>query len=566
METLANTTANSKDINRTNFKIWGKDISEEARILYAYRLLSWVLTSAVYLAGEPRSTLLFKLGVTVSLLICSKFITDLYIKFKVNKGIQRTLVLTETAGITILLLPTGGLNSPFIWYALNPTLTAASYLPVYFCWLNLSFYLAAGTVMTYFLFNQENLYIFEILASNTNTILVFALITLAVQLLANLAKRLAIQANELEYSNRMRQESMEYIMSLYQLIEAFNNHSSKSRLFEALAIYTAKLTGSNLCLIWLPYSGEKIEGLYANTELDRKQWLRIRTALSSFDSEIESNILREIYVDDKIFLAAPIISPTRRFGIITVEKSTELKLKDQIPKLMEFITGLCAVTLERFYLEEIDDSLLVMEEQNRIANEIHDSVSQRLFSISYAIHGMLGRWDKISINEIKTNLREIKESANLAMQELRNAIYRLSTKKKGEKTLKITLNEFLNSISLLNNVAIDFDVKGDDSLISLSLKQGISRIIREACSNSIRHGDCKNIKIEIEINRDLMKIYFADDGKGFSENILNAENSKGLGISNMKNLAESFGGHISIESHIGRGTEISIDIPIKGNE
>lgn len=201
--------------------------SEEDKIIYIYRYVSWFLTSVVYLTGKPYATIIFKLGVTLSLFISSKIITDIYVKNSTNKKFVRTLVFIETLGITLLLLPTKGLESPFLWYALNPTLVATCYLPAYFSWVNLLFYLVAGTYMSYYLFNLENSSIITMFVDNANQVLVLVLITLAVQLLSDLTKKLATQTNILKHLNDQKEDSMNHIMSLYQIIETLNNHNSK---------------------------------------------------------------------------------------------------------------------------------------------------------------------------------------------------------------------------------------------------------------------------------------------------------------------------------------------------
>lgn len=555
--------------------------SEETKIIYAYRYLSWALTSFVYLAGGSYSIVFFKLGVIVSLFISSKVITNLYMKFKENKVVLRTLVLIETLGITILLLPTGGLRSPFIWYALNPTLVAACYLPTYFCWLNLIFYLFSGTTMSNALFNPDKINMAEMILENSNLILVFMLITLAVQLMAGLTKKLyaqtivleeqkqkMIQINEaLRISNIQNQEAIEHIMSLYQIIEALNNHSSKEKLLEVLAAYTARITKSSLSIFWLLNPNKSSDIIKTNKNLKEAEQQEILQELQKLNLQrLKLKEIHEIRVNNKDLLAMSIISSTTYFGLVAIQKNNYSNIHqiEQNIKLLKFLAELSAVTLERFNLEEIEDRLLVMEEQNRIANEIHDSVSQRLFSISYAIHGILGRWSDLSKNDLKDYLVEVRESSNLAMQELRNSIYKLSLKKKGEKSLQVALSAFLDSIAKLQHVIIDFDIKGDESNLSLSLKKGITRIIREACGNAVRHGKCQLIHLDLVLHKDFMKLSIDDDGIGFLLNNEDINEQKSLGISNMKNLVNSFNGSLEINSEIGKGTAIKIIIPSEG--
>ena len=521
------------------------------KIICSYRYASWALTSIFYFTVKPYNVVNYKVGVIFSLFIFSLFINNLYIKIKNNKASLRKLVLIETVGIEFLLFPTGGLTSPFIWYALNPIITSAIYLSSYFSWVNLIFYLVTGSIMSSLLFNPYNITIFQIFAHNSNLILVFILVNLAIQLLTILNKEL----NDLNTKN---EESIEHIMSLYQMIETLNNYRSKEKLFEAMAEYTGNLTKSNLSLIWL-----KEDNL-----------IKMNKVLSDIEQDILINKLNNLNLNNqqeivnlkllnKNMLVVPIISTSTYYGVASVEVREDSNnfIINQNMKLLKFISDLSSVILERFNLEGIEDHLLVMDEQNRIANEMHDSVSQRLFSISYGIHGILGRLDELQKDELKDYLLEMRESSNIAMKELRKSIYKLSSRKKGEKYLQDSIQNFLDSITKLQDININFNELGDENLISLELKKGLTRIIREACGNAIRHGNCSNINIELCINLDYINLNIKDDGNGFILNTI--DNKGGLGLSNMRALVNSFNGRLEIDSILGSGTSIQVQLPVQ---
>lgn len=547
-------------------KIVNFDISDEDKIICLYRYISWFLTSAVYLVGKPNTIIYLKLGVIISLFISSKLITKLYIRLKENKPLIKTLVLIETVGITLLLIPTGGIFSPFIWYALNPTLVAATYLPLLFCWLNLLFYLYAGYMIS-LLFNSDYINIILFLFENYNLILVFILITLAVQLLSDLTKKLSVQKKELQLSNSQKEESIEHIMSLYKIIEALNSTSTKEKLFEVFAKYTEVLTKSRMSFFWLPSSkgqgtiiktSKMIDDLFQETlllELERLDLCRMK-----------SSDLQVIKIQGYDYLVKPIITQAKYIGLIAIQKKDLIDHeKEQTIKLLEFMAGLSAVTLERFNLEETEHKIIVMGEQNRIASEIHDNVSQRLFSVSYAIRGILGRIEHMAKGELIDYLEDILESSNLAREELRNSIYKLSSRKKGDKTLYIVLKEFIDNIGKLNQTKINFVIKGNEGLLTSNQKQMLNRIIREACSNSIRHGESNKINIELVIYKEHLSLCIEDNGKGFEFNYESIRVNSGIGISNMYTLIDILCGTIDVHSEKGKGTEINIIIPLKHN-
>ena len=79
--------------------------------------------------------------------------------------------------------------------------------------------------------------------------------------------------------------------------------------------------------------------------------------------------------------------------------------------------------------------MIVIEERDRIANELHDSVSQRLFGIVCALHSLQAKSRGMTNDELNEELQFLSQSANTTLKELRAAIYRLSSPKNGEESL-----------------------------------------------------------------------------------------------------------------------------------
>ena len=540
--------------------------SREIKVIYLYRYLSWFFTSIFYLFENRNGYFLFKVGVTIILLITSKMVTDLYARYYDHPKAIKSLVLTETVGISLLLIPTGGLDSPFIWYAMNPVLVSASFLTGLFCWFNLIFYLAFSTIISYYIFNTENNTAVKILSDNSHLILIFILMTLGFQLLSKLANELNKERNNLrEKNNQLAEanekikESIDHIMSLYQAVEMFSAQDSKEKLMDTIIHYAKELTKSKSSFfkqINLNNSNQII--ICGDISSDFK--LLIEKELSSLfeGREMDKHIVH-ITIKDRIFAVSLVESTSRLFGFLGIEME-ELKMNDYLhKKLLGFLTELSAVILERLYLEEITQKLVVTEEQNRIANEMHDSVSQRLFSMSCAIHTLVAKHTRLSDTELRNQLINIMESCNMAMKELRSTIYKLSSKKQGKKVFQSDINDYLDNIAKLNNIVVNFKCSGDEELLTWALKKAIYRIIAEATGNSIRHGKCSEINIELDMQNTCTHLIIKDNGKGFIVEDVSKRN--GLGISNIKRLVSSFDGSFNIESVLGKGTCVKINIP-----
>jgi signal transduction histidine kinase len=493
---------------------------------------------------------------------------------KDNKKALRSYIVVETIGITLLLLPTGGILSPFIWYALNPVLVAASFLPLMFSWINLFFYIFSASLISYRIFNDERVTFFRLIRNNSNIVLVLLLINLVVEMLSVLTKHLNNKTKELEFkgkqlekANKMLKESkarlednLENIMSLYQVVEAFCNKDNLEDFLTAFTDCAVKLTKTKSAFFWTAPDENKNSIITVNnieisvSELKEK----VEELWNTSNNAIEL-IRRKIVGND--FLIVGVKSQARCFGLIGIDienSNFQQNEKEYIQKL-DFLAELSAVVLERFHFEEVVNNLLVTEEQNRIANEIHDSVSQRIFSITCAMHSIKSRWRSMTEEQIEEEFELINKASKNAMRELRLAIYGLSYKKRGEKVFEANIKDYLSDISRLNNIVMEFNLEGDADSLPGELKKALHRIIHEAAGNAVRHGNSKRVTIDFKVTDNLLELIVTDDGVGFQADKVN---DNGLGIHNMKRMIQGFSGKLELISEAGRGTRIYIIIPI----
>lgn len=154
------------------------------------------------------------------------------------------------------------------------------------------------------------------------------------------------------------------------------------------------------------------------------------------------------------------------------------------------------------------------------------------------------------------------------MKELREKIYGLSWKKSGSNSFITDIKNYIEETRRLNNVIIPFSITGDDELLSCECKKALYRAICEGISNAVRHGKASNIEVSLNIESDQIILSINDDGIGFDLNEVLVSKTRGLGIQNLYQIGESFGGNTMIDSNVGKGTKIRITIPNKelGNE
>lgn len=540
---------------------------EALNILFIYRFVSLIVTTVFFLFNNTTDGISNKLFIITCILLTAIILTYLYIKNREHEDKVKLLVTIETIGNTLILIPSGGVNSPYVWYSLNTLLIAALMLNRKYVWLNLFIYLFGSTGAFIAIFQPLSFYS-EYFLSNRDFILSLLLITYAIQLLGRYNKKVTeknqklFESNELLVdANQKIKNSIEHIMDLYQAVELFSTLQNKGKVIEQLLQCSEKITRSKGALFYdFLENNQPIINLKNNSE-DIKEKLQAELL------EIKEKIMGsagpvEVILRNRPYLLVIVKSNYLKYGIFGIEvnsKRDSNEYKDNLEQV-QFLSTLCSIILEKFELEQVNEGLLISEEQNRIANEIHDSVLQRLFSISCGIYSIKQNCNNLHTEQIYKELDIIRDSINNTMRDLRTAIYGLSWTKSGKDNFKADIAKYINEIKKLNNVEIELNLRGNEELLTIIQRKAFYRIICEGISNAIHHGGASYIEIILYINGEEAFLTIVDNGAGFNKEDVNKRDC-GLGLKNIRGLVYSLKGNIMIDSRIGKGTSIEISIP-----
>ncbi|SNY17038.1 Signal transduction histidine kinase [Orenia metallireducens] len=208
---------------------------------------------------------------------------------------------------------------------------------------------------------------------------------------------------------------------------------------------------------------------------------------------------------------------------------------------------------ERIKLEQDNKELAIIEERNRIARELHDSVSQNLFGINLNLN-TLNYLLEHNPEKSQEMIKHLQEMVQEVQTEMRLMIY-------GLKPLDLTEREFLeaieNLISLFKrryNLTILFSVIGDTNFINNKVQLTLYRVLQESLNNIVKHAQADKIEISLEIKEDNIQLSIQDNGRGF--NLQEVDKDKSFGLEGMKERIKYINGSLAIESTIGEGTII----------
>ncbi len=539
----------------------------EYKALVFYRYISWFLTSAFYMAGPPPATPVFKLGVVLTLLVAGRIAVHLYEQSRQSPGNTLLLVTIETLGIALLLVPTGGLTSPFMWYTLNPIFMATVLPNSLYCWGVLVVFLTAATAGSA-LYQFQALQVLVLWQEHSWLLLVFLLLTAAAQIFARLIKRLKNAYLKLNRAHQATEHSLRHIANLYQALETFSGGEDPARLAGLLAGYARKLTGSRAGFCFLDNRQGHFQCEISDPDglLSRATWLEKADMLwrrnQSGKTGMQHLAIEQQGINSQL-ICAPVQSPSACYGLLGYLAPSDHQAGENGERALTFLAELGAIVLERCQAEELAAKLMVVEEQNRIANEIHDGVSQHLFSIVYALHALGRKQAHLQDSEVQRQIQLIKKTANQAARELRASIYRISPQKRGEQVFVAGISSYLDCLAQLNGIKVSLEAEGSEEALSPALRKALYRIIREATSNSVRHGKCSSIKVILHMAPGKVFLQVTDDGRGFN---VNDEIQNGLGLTNMQNLMTSFKGRFTIQSQPGKGTSVTCTVPGEEHE
>ena len=235
-----------------------------------------------------------------------------------------------------------------------------------------------------------------------------------------------------------------------------------------------------------------------------------------------------------VFIVCAILGNTVQRTELTSERNQRLvdELKETQQKLQE---------------------LAVLEERNRLARDLHDSVKQQVFAISMQLSAA-----RTSLTESDRAYASVAEAEQLAQQagaELTTLINALRPPGLERKTLATALQDYVTEWSRQNNIDTDLNVDNDFSL-SVNVEQALFRVVQEALSNIARHSHATKASVELIREDSEILLCVADNGKGFDMERM----PKGVGLDSMRERLTLIGGTFRVLSEKSVGTQITSKI------
>jgi signal transduction histidine kinase len=267
--------------------------------------------------------------------------------------------------------------------------------------------------------------------------------------------------------------------------------------------------------------------------------------------------------DMRSFLGVPIVAPEGVIGAFYLtEKETAPTFDAHDRELIELLASHAAIAITNARLYERSRELSILSERNRLALELHDVVSQKLFSLNLAAEAAATLLDR-GPDEARPQLERVRDLAREALAELRSLIFGLRPAELERDGLEGVLRKEATMLQRVHGVKVRVEAEGEPPAVEPACAGEVLRIVEEALHNAVRHAAAHTVTVRLYGADHTLKVEVTDDGIGFDPTDPELR-SHHLGLTSMEERAREIGGTLILSARPGSGTVVSLEVPVNG--
>jgi PAS domain S-box-containing protein len=261
------------------------------------------------------------------------------------------------------------------------------------------------------------------------------------------------------------------------------------------------------------------------------------------------------------FAGLPMRVQNRGVGMLGIIKPGRERFHLEEMMLLSFIADHIGLLVDHFRLYQQVEMSAVIEERSRVARELHDSVTQSLYSASLFASGALKYVEMGQADKSQELLVQLGQVTQQALKEMRLMVYELRSSALRSYGLAGALQNRLDAVECRSGIKASLKTP---SLLELpeKLEEDLYRIVLEALNNALKHADASEVKLEINQLAESICLSISDNGRGFDS--VESAQSGGVGLSSMRERASRWNGSLNIITAIGAGCNLVVTIPMAG--
>ncbi len=252
-------------------------------------------------------------------------------------------------------------------------------------------------------------------------------------------------------------------------------------------------------------------------------------------------------------IAIPLIAKGRLVGSLNLSTHHSQKYPLEQMALLKTIGQQIGVAVENASLYEEAEQTAIAAERGRLARELHDAVTQTLFSANL-IADVIPRVWKRDPEEGMKNLEELRQLTRGALAEMRTLLLEMRPETLERVDIKSLLTQLADAFVGRVRVPVSVDIQGE-CVPSHEVKLVFYRVAQEAMNNIAKHAGARQVDLRLNCQPGQLSMLIQDDGLGFDPSSITPEH---LGIAIMRERANSIDANLNIESQVGQGTTVEL--------
>ncbi|MER7929018.1 GAF domain-containing sensor histidine kinase [Streptomyces sp. NPDC096057] len=240
------------------------------------------------------------------------------------------------------------------------------------------------------------------------------------------------------------------------------------------------------------------------------------------------------------------------------EKDGSCGFTEEDEELLSILAQHAAIALTNARLYERSRELTIAEERSRLAHELHDAVSQKLFSLRLTAQAAATLVDR-DPSRAKGEIQQVAALAAEAADELRAAVVELRPAALDEDGLIATLRTQIQVLDRAHTARVTFTGRGFRALPAAQ-EEAMLRVAQEALHNALRHSGAEHVAVTLARHGHGAVLRITDDGSGFEPQSIRRA-GRHLGLVSMRDRTNGVGGTLTVESAPGKGTTIEMEVP-----
>lgn len=530
-------------------------------ICILYRNISLVASTLVYLFFSSGPLTLLRAGVAAGMIISSSIGTYLYKRILPDYANTWILVAmcVEIVAYGLFLFLSGGFASPYLWYFVSAlTIMMATQ------WHGRRYRLVALLSVIWCLacayFGRHQDLPDDLSYAHINTAIGFLIVAAGFYILFAYAWRLnqnkqeLAQLNEtLQQETKRSEQALRHTIDLYDTFQLFGI-TDPSHVMAEMAKLVCRVMAAESCLLVKTNSLQQIE-ITGSHDLTPQQEAALLEQFAGLESlSFPDQWPAAITVAHSEYAILHIRNLSGVAGALLMPLQAEDKPAEQ----KRFYLRLIGIILHNLDLQDTVEAGIISGEQNRIANEIHDTVIQKLFAIACNVRLLMEQQATAPSPEITSELQQILKGVESTMKELREAIYSIRWESGGREGFTEKLGRYMEEVQALTGAKVQLSFAEDTHSLNNNQKTVLYRIVCEAVNNAIRHGKAGEIHVSLGIDGDEWVAEINDNGTGFDKSRVAPT---GQGLKNMRWMAGRLMGRLLIDSKPGSGTVLRCHLP-----